>query len=146
MGGPGIDYSMSGGGFFFSGFSKCAAFPGLVVTPDVGAYGVWAHGVPAFVLPHRARFIQVDMEPSGLIAGPTFIQLGTGPIGSEILWQPTGGNGVQAFTLVWTALFTWHNPYSITFPSSLLPGTELCARANIAAGVQTVTISFYAFN
>lgn len=141
-----IEHSVSGGGFFFSAFTKCAAFPDLSVNCGVGAYGAWAHGAPPFVLTDRARFIQIDVEPNLVGVGPTYIQFGTGAAGSEIIWQPTGGTAPQAFTIVWTGLFTWQNPYSFVFPSSLPRGTELCARAQIAGGAMLINVSFYLFN
>ncbi len=141
---PDIENSISGGGFFFTSFSTCTAFTGLQLISGIGAMGAWAHN--GFVTTHKSRFIQVDIEAGAAIGGPTLVQLGTGILGSEQIWQPTAGSIPNAFVMLWTGGFVWQNPFSFIFPSSLASGIELCARSQIPAGVQPLAVSFYLFN
>lgn len=142
MAGAAIDYSLSGGGFFYSSFTQVSAFNNFLPICGSGIYGNWAHLAPPALLPHRGRWIHVDIAYPAQ-AGFYFFQLGLGGPGAEILWQPTDGNG---FPVDWSGP-AWNNPFSIEFPSSLVVGQEICCRSMVFVGLGVATpINIFIFN
>ena len=144
MGNAGVDYSISGGGFFYTSFSRMATFTGLQVVCPTGVYGAWSHGAPGFILPHNARYIQISIE--NLVPGGGFylMQFGLGAPGLETVWQPSDGGG---FRMDWQAPLNWQTPYSFIFPSSIRAGSEISARGQVfVGGPFTAIVSFYIFN
>jgi hypothetical protein len=138
------------GGFFYSPFHQCTALAQLTFFCGVGVYSGWHHAVApgSSLIPHRTRFIHIDISSQGAGVGVYYVQLGLGPVGSEVLWQPSDGNGFYLDLSLAGVLNSWKSPYSFDFPVGLGPNQEISARGMLFVGppLQTLVVKVIAYN
>ena len=133
-----------GGGYFFGPFSKTNGIGLTGVNPGavVGAYGAWVHSNP-LTLTAGGRWLQVNIWPNAYGAIYT-VQLGLGPAGSEILFQPSDGSG---FYMDWFSAIKWAVPFVISFPVTVPPQTDISIRcASAPGGTNQISATLYIWN
>lgn len=114
-----------GGGFFFGSFTTTQGFGQYVIVPSgaVGVYGAWSHILP-IKLTSGGRWLMLQIYPQDY--GSVYeLQIGLGPAGAEVPFQPTDGTG---FYLDWFDTIKWTVPNVISFPVNVGVGQELSLR------------------
>lgn len=116
-----------GGGFFFAPFTQTAVYRVTVACVVPGVYGAWSSYITNITF--KARWMSL-MLTLGAPGQQWEIQLGLGPIGAEVVWQPslaTGLGGViDGFLFPVNADNT--SSHCISFPITLDAGLQLSAR------------------
>jgi len=136
---------MFGGGFFYAPFTQSAQYGIPIVAPDVlGGFGPWSSYITNVTF--KARWLVMDLTVGG--ASPTLhIQLGLGPPGGEIVWQPSLATGlggvVNGFRFVLDA--AGNGVRNLAFPITVDEGLQLSARGRVtpAVGIVTVNIAMW---
>lgn len=150
--------NLFGGGFFFEPFNQTVMAYTTAVAGLPGAPGAWT--VLLDPTP-RGRWLQIALHTSGLNVGVYMVQLGLGPAGAEVPWQPaiyySGGvlqpiadgvgfwSDVRAF---FDGVGTVNRPVppsSYSFPISLQRGQRLSCRSIGVAG-QAVPVQVLIWN
>jgi hypothetical protein len=135
-----------GGGFFFAPFTSTQVIGTFTVTSGAGlaVLGPWVHRNPVLLTAGATRWMELDVWPA--VYGSEFtVQIGIGPAGSEVLFQPSTGNG---FFIDWFSQILWTVPFRISFPVSVPVGSEFsirCASAP-APGQAVINCAIYIWN
>jgi len=138
-----------GAGFFYGPFTSTQVFglytPATTIIPF--QYGAWSH-LAAPPPTKRARWITMVVSPGSAPPIATYnLQLGLGTAGNEVLWQPSDGN---FFYIDWLTPFAtggYVTPFVMSFPVSLIPGTEIsCRVASSPAPAGQLNVFLYVFN
>ena len=135
--------SIFGGGFFFAPFSQSAQYSIQIACVAPPAYGPWSSYITNVTF--KARWLTVWLY-NGLAGVNWSIQLGLGPPGGEVLWQPSLATGLLGAV----DGFTFHMESNLlgfpvlSFPISLETGQQLSARGRTAlVGLVTVRIAMW---
>lgn len=146
-----MDFSLAGGGFFYSKFSQCFALPYITVDTDSftdDTYGPW-RGV---VAPESAyidipgRYFQLDIFATGN-PGYYSVQMGVGEPGSQELFMPTDGSGFAIDNSIAGVLAASKQPFSFNFIGTLRRNSRPWFRAKMQVGLgQLLICKLYVWN
>lgn len=146
-----MDFSLAGGGFFYSKFSKCFAVPAITLdTVDFifDDYGLWK-SVPAPESPYidiPGRYFQLDIFAIGA-GGYYNVQMATGEAGSEQLFMPTDGSGFGIDNSLVGVIAAAKQPFSFNFIGTLPRNSRPSFRAKLQAGTgHLITCKLYVWN